>query len=122
MANEDCPIEDGGRHILVHYTNFAGQEGILRSGQLRASLKSTNPKDARYGDGQYLSDIVPGSKKNSQLSSSFVRSPYHGARFTHYVEIDVTGLEVVMGREHVYVILGKAPLDVAGRIVGWGKN
>jgi hypothetical protein len=49
------------RETLFHYTDEAGQNGILDSGQLNPSLKSVNPADARYGNGQYLSDVQPGS-------------------------------------------------------------
>jgi hypothetical protein len=110
------------RRALFHYTDEAGQKGILESGELHASLTAANPRDARYGDGHYLSDIVPGSRTRAQLSSAFIRVPWQGWRFTHYLEIDVTGLEVVAGRDNVFVIPGRVPLDIAGRIVRWGVN
>jgi hypothetical protein len=49
-------------------------------------------KDVRYGNGQYLSNIVPGTMTPAQLSRSFLGRPFHGSRFTHYVEIDATRL------------------------------
>lgn len=112
----------GPNRTLFHYTDSAGQVGILRSLKILPSLKAVNPKDARYGDGQYFSDIIPGSCTCAQLSARFVRLPYFGWRFTHYVEVDITGLSVVSGREHVFVVPGQAPLDVAARIAGWGVN
>lgn len=42
-------------------------------------------------------------------------------KYTHYVEIDVTGLEVVKGRDGVFVIKGDEKLDVSKRIVSSGK-
>jgi hypothetical protein len=51
----------GGR-TLFHYTDESGLKGILDSGVLRPSLKSVNRRDVRYGNGQYLSDIKPGTK------------------------------------------------------------
>ena len=42
--------------LYHHYTNEKGLNGILESNELRPSLKANNPKDARYGDGQYLSE------------------------------------------------------------------
>jgi hypothetical protein len=86
------------------------------------SLKSLNPNDARYGNGQYLSDITPGSKTPAQLSRLFINNPFQGARFTHYVEIDVSGLNVVQGRPGVFVIPNEDPLNLAGRLIGWGPN
>jgi len=96
--------------------------GIVDSNELRASTKAASPKDARYGDGQYLSDIQPGTMTPGQLSRNFLGHPFSGSRFTHYVDIDVTGLNVVKGRENVFVVPNDGPLDLTGRIVGWGAN
>ncbi|WP_371861562.1 HYD1 signature containing ADP-ribosyltransferase family protein [Pseudoduganella armeniaca] len=83
---------------LYHYTNELGMRGIVDSKRLNPSLKSINPNDVRYGHGQYLSDIVPGSKTPAQLSKAFINNPFQGARYSHFVEIDVTTLNVVQGR------------------------
>jgi HYD1 signature containing ADP-ribosyltransferase len=107
---------------LFHYTNEAGQQGIVDSQELLPSLKAANPQDAKFGDGQYLSDIEPGTRTNAQLSRSFIGQPFQGARFSNFVEIDVSGLDVVQGRENVFVILNVGPLDLTGRIVSWGVN
>jgi hypothetical protein len=114
--------EAGASNTLFHYTTEEGQKGILDSGQLNPSLKSVNPSDARYGNGQYLSDIAPGTKTGAQLSRSFINNPFQGARFTNYVEIDTSGLNVVQGRPGVFVVPGETPLDLTGRIVSWGAN
>jgi hypothetical protein len=106
---------------LYHYTNEEGLKGILSSKKLNPSLKANNPKDARYGDGQYLSDIKPGTKRPGQLSAAFIRIPWQGRKFDHYIEIDVTGLKVVKGRENVFVIPNVVPLDISNRIVSYGK-
>lgn len=115
---------EGGDHPsrLYHYTDEAGLAGIRDSHQLWASTRAANPKDARYGDGQYLTDIVPGTRTLAQLSRAFLGHPFSGRRFTHYVEIDVTGLKVVRGRDHVYVVPNDGPLDITDRIVSWGAN
>lgn len=97
-------------------------EGILDSEELYPSLKSVNPNDARYGNGQYLSDIEPGTMTNSQLSRQFLGQPFQGSRFTNYVGIDVQGLNVVAGRPGVFVVPGEVSLDLAGRIVSSGVN
>jgi len=108
------------RRTLYHYTTAKGHEGITTSETIRPSLKAVNPKDARYGDGQYLSDIVPGSKTSGQLSYAFLNDPRGWRRFTHYVEIDVSGLTVVEGRGGVSVIHNAGELNVSGRIVSSG--
>lgn len=110
------------RETLFHYTDEAGQNGILDSGQLNPSLKSANPADARYGNGQYLSDVQPGSMSCAQLSRCFLGQPFQGSRFTNYVEIDVTGLDIIKGRPGVFVNPSETPLDLTGRIVSWGRN
>lgn len=88
------------------------------------SVKANNPNDARFGDGQYLSDITPGTKTAGQLSCAFVRVPWLGSRFSHFFEIDVRGLEVMRSveRPDVYVILNDGPLDLTGRIISHGKS
>jgi hypothetical protein len=107
---------------LFHYTNEEGQQGIIRSKLLLPSLKSRNPRDARYGDGLYLTDIAPGSLKGTHLSRALVGIPYCAARFTHFIQINTAGLTVRLGRAHVYVVPGTDPLDLTGRIKDWGIN
>jgi RHS repeat-associated protein len=129
LAPDNCPyrverVPDEELGSLYHYTNEKGYEGILESGELRASLKADNPKDARFGDGQYLSDIAPGTKTPGQLSYAFVRVPWAGHKFSHYIEVDVRGLEVMRSveRPDVYVVPNQGPLDISDRIVSHGKN
>lgn len=105
-----------------HYTSEAGHEGILETMTILPSLKANNPKDARFGDGQYVSDIPPGTKTPGQLSKIFFNIPWAGRRFTHYVTISVDELPVVFGRDHVYVILNDAPLDITDRLIRHGRN
>ncbi len=105
---------------LYHYTNESGMNGIIESNQLNPSLKANNPKDARYGNGQYLSDIAPDSKTPSQLAKQFVNIP-NKYKYTNYVEIDVSGLNLINGREGIFVIPNELPLDLTGRIVSSGK-
>ncbi|MET8827826.1 HYD1 signature containing ADP-ribosyltransferase family protein [Streptomyces sp. NPDC004610] len=123
-SEEAAPAEAAseGPQSLYHYTNEAGHDGILSSGEMRPSLKANNPKDARYGDGQYLTDIRPGTKTLGQLSAAFLRVPWAGRKFTHYIEIDVRGLDVVEGRPGVFVILNSGSLDLTGRILNSGRN
>jgi hypothetical protein len=66
---------------LFHYTNEAGHDGIVGSEGMRPSLKEHNPKDARFGDGQYLTNIQPGTKTPGQLSHAFLRVPWAGSKF-----------------------------------------
>jgi hypothetical protein len=107
--------------ILYHYTDEQGLQGILATGTLLASTMARNPRDVRYGNGQYLTDLEPGSKTPAQLSREFLNLPYLGRRFTHYVAIVVDGLTVIEGRTGVFVVPNEGPLDLAGRVVAFGR-
>ncbi|WP_044617279.1 HYD1 signature containing ADP-ribosyltransferase family protein [Gynuella sunshinyii] len=95
---------------------------MLSSKKSNPSLKANNPKDARFGDGQYLSDIAPGTKSCAQLSRCFIGQPFQGNKFKNYVEVDVKGLNVQKGRDGVFVIPNDKPLDLTNRIRGSGAN
>lgn len=41
-------------------------------------------------------------------------------KFTHYIEINVSGLNIIKGRNGVYVILNEEALDLTGRIISTG--
>jgi len=112
---------DLGRQILYHYTNEAGAAGIVESNSINPSLWHVGTKDVRYGNGQYVSDIAPGSKTPSQLSREFLGQPFNGHRFTHFIEIDATGLGAIQGRPGVYAIPNDVPLDLTDRILRIGK-
>ena len=111
-----------GRKTLYHYTDDAGLDGILNSKKINPSLKANNPKDARFGDGQYLSDIAPGTKTCAQLSRCFIGQPFQGKKFKNFVEVDVTGLNVVKGRDGVFVVPNNKPLDITNRVISSGAN
>lgn len=120
-GNAGAP-NSAARRTVFHYTDEAGQQGILSSKQLNASTKAANPKDVRYGNGQYVSDFAPGTKTPAHLSREFLGQPFQGRKFTHYVEIDVTDLNVVKGRNGVYVIPNDTPLDISSRVISSGKT
>jgi len=100
----------GVPRTLDHNADEAGSEGSSRV-ESSGFCCSLNPNAARYGNGQYISDIQPGTMSCAQLSRCFLGRLFQGARFTHYVEIDVEGLQVVMGRRGAFVVPGESPLD-----------
>jgi hypothetical protein len=107
---------------LFHYTTLEALQSILESRELRPSLARHKPNDVRYGEGQYLSDVRPGTMTGSQLSRLLLGQPFEARRFTHYIAIDVTGLTVNLGRPGVFVIPNSGTLDLTGRIIGTGRN
>ena len=123
IANELSPEAASGTPVvLYHYTSAEGLRAILAAGLLQPSTAARNPADARYGDGQYLTDIPPGTMTPAQLSARFIRNPYQGRRFTHYLAINVTGLTVLQGRPHVFVVPNSQALDLTGRLLASGPN
>ena len=107
---------------LYHYISEKGLAGILDTGTLNPSLKANNSKDARYGNGQYFTDIAPGSKSNGQLSREFYATPWKYKQTSHYLEIDTNGLNVIKGREGVYLVPNESSLDITNRVVNYGEN
>ena len=97
------------------------QEKLRKDSNLRPSLWRVGSKDVRYGNGQYLSDIAPGTRTPAELSRDFLGIPFQGRRFTHYIEVDVTGLNVIQGRAGVFVVPNDVPLDVSQRIISHGR-
>ena len=55
-------------NTYYHYTNREGYEGILATGVIRPSLKSSQ-RDANFGDGVYLTAITPTEIANSDRIS-----------------------------------------------------
>lgn len=102
--------------------NEEGLAGILKSGELRPSLESINPNVVRYGIGQCLADIIPGTKTLAQLSREFIGQPFQGKKYTRFLEFDTTGLLVIEGRPGVFVNPGEVPLDLTGRIINSGVH
>jgi hypothetical protein len=92
------PQQDEPPFSLYHYTSSVGMAGILATMKIYPSTLANNPRDARYGEGQYFSDIAPGSQTSRQLSSVFLRNPFGGARFTNFVQVDLRGIPVIQGR------------------------
>lgn len=108
--------------ILYHYTTDIALVEILGTQELRPSLARSRPQDVRYGEGQYLTDVIPGKMTGAQLSRLLLGHPYHARRFTHFLSIDVGGLTTKQGRRGVFVIPNTASLSLAGRIRRTGRN
>jgi hypothetical protein len=121
LRSGESNIKSNSQKSLYHYTNEQGMKGIVESNKLNPSLKQNNPFDARYGNGQYLSDITPGTKTSGQLSRNFINNPFQSSKYTNYVEIDVTDLTVIKGREGVYLIPNEKSLDLTNRIMSYGE-
>lgn len=116
------PLENLQPALLYHYTNEASLQAILNSLELLPSLAHARPQDVRYGDGQYLCSVRPGTMTAAQLSRLLLGHPFSGNRFTHYLAINVTGLVVHQGRQEIFMVPNSNSLDLTGRIVSTGRN
>jgi RHS repeat-associated protein len=130
-------LDPFGLLTLYHYTTEEGMEGITSSESLHPSI---GDKNARFGSGQYFTDIPPenigapsakdltdADKAAGKISQGKAAANIYGdARkyrsLDYFVEIDVTGLDVENPRPGTYLIRGDTPLDVKGRIVRAGKT
>jgi hypothetical protein len=117
------------RQTLIHFTDEAGQRGILESGQL---WEPKGPIHARHGSGQYLTDITPkmiasGDLTRLQVARRLFGNPLAAGgiktpRLSHFIEIVATGLLVENPMAHIFRIPNEGPLDLTGRIVRWGGH
>jgi hypothetical protein len=89
---------------------------------LRPSRARRGSKDVRYGNGQYLTDIAPGRLSRSQLSRALVGIPFLGQRFTHFVAIEIFGLQIIHCRPGVFLVPNDFALSLIGRIGDFGES
>lgn len=127
---------------LYHYTDSAGLAGIVASMSIKPSL---HPYNARFGRGQYFTDIAPeqigGINKSemtqqqntntniyalSQLSAKLFNIGPSDRRLRHFVEICVDQLPIVYIDEpldrHIYLHKSELPLDIHERLVRYGDT
>lgn len=114
-------------------------KGVTESGQL---VPSSGPVHARHGAGQYLTDIAPeqvGARTIAELSAEQIEAGqisrgqlaqrlygratmWSIGRTGRFLEIDVSGLELLNPRPGVWLVPGESPLDVTGRILRTGST
>ncbi|KIU58398.1 hypothetical protein CRSA0334_19585 [Cronobacter malonaticus ENBT0334] len=118
---------------LIHYTTEEGIKGIIESGVIRPSSGDIH---ARFGDGQYFTNITPkiiggrtlkdvggtGKMSLGQLAVDIYGDARKLKGVSHFVEIDVTGLDVIEPRKNTFLILNTQDLDVSKRIVKSGRG
>lgn len=57
---------------LFHYTTRKAAEAIMESSRLRASLKGGSKKDARFGDGIYLTSLPSWAEPDEILENNYL--------------------------------------------------
>ena len=117
----NCAVGDSGK-TLYHYTDQKGLNGILKDQAINPSLTR---RFAHYGFGQYLTDLAPeevGKGGLKGLSQQLFGQTNVAWKLTHYVEVNVEGLNIIEGRANVFLVPGNSPLDIAQRIVRFGST
>jgi RHS repeat-associated protein len=126
---------EGSSNTLFHYTSEIGYNGILESGELNASI---GLKNARHGNGQYFTDIAPssvgatsksvltttqvqeGQISLGQLSSKLYGMPFKTGSLTHYIEVDVKGIQISNPKNNIFLNNSNTSLNLGGRIKSHG--
>lgn len=94
---------------------------IADSQELYPSTEANHPKDAIYGDGQYLTGIRPGTKTQGQLARALIGVPRGRAKFTHCGDRH-DGTRSLRETPRVFYIPNSGSLDLTGLIAGSGAN
>ncbi|NML59089.1 DUF6443 domain-containing protein [Chryseobacterium cheonjiense] len=106
-------------NILRHYTTEAGYKAIMESGELFPSI---GIKNARYGSGQYLTDLMSHEFTKGQASRRLFGVPWNGKKMSHFIELDVSGLNVTKNGPHNFLIPGTGNLSLEGIILNHGQS
>ena len=104
-------------NILRHYTTEAGYKAIMESGEL---LPSIGIKNARYGSGQYLTDLMSHQFTAGQASRRLFGVPWNSKKMSHFIELDVSGLNVIKNGPNNFLVPGNGSLPIQGIIVNHG--
>jgi hypothetical protein len=104
---------------LYHYTTEAGYNAIMKSKVLNPSIGA---KNARFGSGQYFTDIVPGAFTKGQTSYRLYGVPWNGSKLTHYIKIESSGLNIINNKPFNFLNPSSSPLNLNGRILGGGAT
>ena len=104
-------------NVLYHYTSAQGYKGIIESGEIRPSI---GYKHARYGDGQYFTDLLPSDYTIGQISRRLYRVPWKTNSLRYIFKIDMDGLNVIKNGPHNFLVPNNTPLNVRGRIIDSG--
>jgi hypothetical protein len=107
---------------LYHYGTVDKIAFILSTQVIPASSAVSDPDRARYGDGVYFTDIVPGSMTKGQIARRLYGSPHLGnqAHVAEWVLIDLSGLTVIYNAPYNYMVPVVGGLPVQGRIISFG--
>ena len=70
----------------------------------------------------YLTDIAPGQFTMGQTSRKLFGVPWNRSKISHFIEIDVKGLDVIKNAPYNYMVPGTGNLPLDGRIINAGVS
>ena len=92
-------------NTMRHYTTEAGYNAIMETGEL---LPSVGIKNARHGSGQ--------------ISRKLFGVPWNTKKLTHFIDVDVSGLNVLKNSSNNFLVPGANSLNLNGRVMNHGKS
>ncbi len=109
----------GSGNVLRHYTSKEGYNAIMKSKTLNPSIGS---KNARHGSGQYFTDLASEGLSAGQVSRQLFGVPWNGRKVSHFIDIDVGGLNVIKNGPGNYLVPGTNGLPLDDRIINHGAT
>ncbi|WP_080780248.1 DUF6443 domain-containing protein [Chryseobacterium phocaeense] len=119
IAKAEAIAAKAETNTLIHYTSEEGYKAIMESGEL---LPSIGVKNARHGAGQYFTDLASNELTKGQVSRRLFGVPWNTKSITHFIEIDVRGLNVVKNAPNNFLIPNTNSLPLTGIIVNHGTS
>ncbi|GMI07634.1 hypothetical protein TrVE_jg13116 [Triparma verrucosa] len=110
----------GGREVpLYHYTTHQAAEEIFESGELKPSTKAGNNRDAKDGDGIYLTSMPPWADEKLLLKNNYAHAGASTSKLEFYFLFHADEFESrklskctsdPFSDREVYVLQGHEPL------------
>ena len=110
---------DVRRTVLL--VDNADNRNLALSSRNLDGVKLVSSRDVNVYDLLGHEHILLSQAAAQKLSEALVRNIHQAEKFTHYLEINPDGLNVIKGRSGVYVIPNEVPLDLNNRIISSGK-
>lgn len=108
-----------GSSLFRHYTSERGYHAIMDSGELFPSIGA---KNARYGSGQYFTDLVSSDYTSGQISRRLFGVPWNSSKLSYFIDVDLSGLHFVKNGPGNYLVPNTSNLPLNGRIIDHGKS
>jgi RHS repeat-associated protein len=119
MKDVKSPSSTSSSETLIHYTSKEGYQQILETEKLNPSV---GIKNARYGEGQYFTNLEPKDYTAGQISRKLYGVPWNTSKLQYYIKIDMKGLNPIQNNPHNFLVPGNNSLPLHGRILDSGVS